>query len=115
MKPLEFVNQIKKLVVDENIAIYKDLFSNTDPKTATDDYWVKALIFFNKLHQDDKEVFFNILRQIEVDTTSNILGVLDGVTWLENQEKEFVLTSKNSKELINGELQDVFLELEEDL
>ena len=113
MKPLEFVNQLRKLVVDENTAIYKDLFNNTDPNTATDDYWVKALLFFNKLDTNDKEVFFKILRQIEVDTTSNILAVLDGVTWLENQDEEFVLTMENSKEPINGELQDLFLEQEE--
>jgi len=114
MKPLEFINQIKKIVIEENITIYKDLFTNTKPNTVTDEYWTEALSFFNKLDENDKRVFFKILRQIQVDTTSNILGVLDGVMWLENQEEEFVLTTKSLKEPINGELQDVFLEEEEE-
>ncbi len=113
MKPLDFVNQIKKSVIDENIATYKNLFNNTNPNTVTDEYWVKALTFYNKLDENDREFFLKILRQIEVDTTSNILAVLDGVTWLENQEEEFVLTTENSKEHINGDLQDIFLEHEE--
>lgn len=113
MKPIEFVNQIKKTVIDENSVIYKDLFINTDPNSSTDKYWVNALNFFNKLDPSDKEIFFKIIRQIEVDTTSNILGILDGTSWLENQEEEFKLTTKNSKEPINGELQDIFLEQEE--
>lgn len=40
---------------------------------------------------------------------SNILALLDGVTSFEGQDNEFNLTFKNTKEKINGDLQDLFL------
>lgn len=113
MKSIDFINGIREAVVEENLEIYKDLFENTNIESATDRYWKEALLFFSKLDSTDKNIFFRILRQIEVDTTSNILSILDGVSWLEGQEDEFKLTTKNSNDIINGELQDKFLELEE--
>ena len=40
MTPENFVNQIQTSIVDENLAIYKDLFSGTDIRNASDPYWV---------------------------------------------------------------------------
>jgi len=114
MKTIDFVKEIRKSVIEENLNTYKYLFENTDLNSVTDGYWKDALCFFNKLDLNSKEVFYKILRQIEIDTTSNIFGVLDGVSWLEGQQEEFELVQRNSSEVINGELQDRFLELEEE-
>lgn len=113
MKSIDFAKEIRKVVIEENLNIYKDLFENTELSAIKDNYWKEAVQFFNKIDLKDKEVFFKILRQIEVDTTSNILGVLDGVSWLEGQQENFKLVTESSNEAINGELQDRFLELEE--
>lgn len=114
MKSVDFVSQIRKIVINENINVYRDLFLNTDPDSVTDEYWIKALKFFNSIDESSRGIFFEIIRQIEIDTTSNILGILDGVSWLEDQDEEFLLTMENSKEPINGDLQDIFLAQEED-
>jgi putative transposase len=49
-----------------------------------------------------------------VDTVSNILGVLDGVVSIKNEDIEFKVTINDNKEPINGDLQDLFLEYDEE-
>ncbi|WP_185843532.1 hypothetical protein [Pseudoalteromonas luteoviolacea] len=55
------------------------------------------------------------MRQVSVDTISNLFALLDGVSCLEDQDGDFRLTIENVKEQLNGDLQDIFLEIEEDL
>ncbi len=109
-----FVNEIFNQVITGGMNVYQDLFSNTDLENVTDEYWKRALAFFNNLGEQERTVFFEIVRQISVDTTAEILAILDGVSRLEHQEEEFSLTVENSSEPLNGDLKDIFLELEED-
>ncbi len=113
MKPEELVKRLKNSVIDENQEIYRDIFLNTDLGEATDPYWQSALALFAKLSNEDREVLFSIIRQVSVDTISNVLGVLDGVAVLDGYDGEFVLTTEGSSEELNGDLQDFFLEIEE--
>ena len=68
---------------------------------------------YKGLTDADKLVFFKVIKQIEIDTVSNILALLDGVTSLEGQDDEFNLSFKKTNEKINGDLQDLFLEFDE--
>jgi hypothetical protein len=113
MTPQDFIRQIRSSVVEENLFLYKDIFTSTDPQTATDPYWKRALALYGKLDSEDKNVMFDIVRQVMVDTISNVFAVLDGVSQLDGQVCEFSLTSNSGSQRINGELQDRFLELEE--
>ena len=115
MKPEEFVKKIRQSVLDENIAIYKDLFETTEVDQASDPYWKEALDLFEKLGDKEKETLFKIMRQVSVDTISNMFALLDGVICLEEQDGDFSLTIENKQEQLNGDLQDIFLEIEEDL
>jgi hypothetical protein len=63
------------------------------------------------LSAEDRDVFLRIIRQVIVDTTSNLLAIVDGVSRLPQVEGEFMLSYDG--EALNGELQDAFLELEE--
>ena len=115
MKTEYFVEKIRKAIIDENDAIYRDLFNNTDMADATDEYWKKALLLFKSLDKYGQEALFEIMRQVSVDTLSNMFGVLDGVSSLENVDEEFKLTADDDEsEVINGDLQDIFLEMEEE-
>jgi len=114
MKPEEFVKKIRQSVLDENIAIYKDLFANTEVDQVSDPYWHEALGLFNKLSDEEKETLFKIMRQVSVDAISNLFALLDGVSCLEDQDGDFSLTIENEQEQLNGDLQDIFLEIEED-
>lgn len=111
MQPLHFVSQIRKVAIDEGLENYKEIFNTKD--NVTDEYYIKAIKFFNNLNAESKQTFFEIIREVEVDTVSTMLGILDGAIWLEDQENDFILTMENSKSIINGDLQSIFLEEEE--
>ncbi len=111
MQPSHFVSQIKKIAIDEGLESYKEIFNTKD--NVTDKYYIKAIKFFNNLDTESKQTFFEIIRAVEVDTVSTMLGILDSAIWLEDQENDFILTMENSKSIINGDLQDMFLEEEE--
>jgi hypothetical protein len=113
MKPKDFVVGLRAAVIDENIAIYRDLFASTPIEKASDAYWKRALALFNSLSPEQQEVFFEVVRQIAVDTTSNVLGMIDGVNSLEGMDAGLVLTYDNKKEPLNGDLQSLFLVEEE--
>jgi len=115
MKPEEFVKKIRQSVLDENVAIYRDLFETTEVDQASDPYWKEARGLFEKLGDKEKETLFKIMRQVSVDTISNMFALLDGVSCLEDQDGDFSLTIENEQEQLNGDLQDIFLEIEEDL
>ena len=115
MTPEQFVNQIRKSVVEENLSVYKDLFSSTEVQNATDPYWQRALQLYAALNSERKDVLFEIIRQVMVDTISNVFAILDGVSQLSGQEGDFTLLANDPPEQLNGELQDRFLEFEENV
>ncbi len=115
MKPEDFVKKIRQSVLDENVAIYRDLFDSTEVDKASDEYWKKALRFYGSLDKSGQEILFKIMRQVSVDTISNLLGVLDGVSSLEDTDVQLKLIVNNDmQEVLSGDLQDIFLEMEED-
>jgi hypothetical protein len=113
MNQSEIVSQIYDEVVNQNLAIYKRIFQTTEVSTASDPYWKSSLMLFQSLSAEQKETFFEIVRQTIVDTTSNLLGILDGSSRLEGQSKNFKLTWDSETEKLNEDLQDLFLLREE--
>lgn len=111
MTPQKLAHQLRTAVVEENVTIYRDLFSNTSIEEASDPYWRRALTLFGALSPEQREVFFEVVRQVAVDTTSNVLGVVDGVNGLEGIEGEFELRLGGNK--LSGDLQSQFLIEEE--
>jgi putative transposase len=112
MNATEFVTGIRKSIIDSNLKDYKTLFNNSSINEVKDPYWREALILYSKIKEDDKETFFKILRQVEVDTISIFLAVLDGISMMEGQESNLILTSDKEEQPLNGNLQDIFIEME---
>lgn len=108
MTPRDFSVGMMRGVVDENVATYRQLFNETSPQEATDPYWQRALALFGSLTPDQREVFFEVIRQASVDMTSNVLGVLDGVNAIEGIDPGIVLSDSTGHRL-NGDLQSYFL------
>lgn len=107
--PEEFVAKIRKSVIDENQVLYRNLFENTPIKSATDPYWLKAKILFEFLNHDQRDIFFQVIRQTSIDTASNLLGIIDGVNSLDDVSGDFLLTYDGGDEPLNGDLQSIFL------
>lgn len=74
----------------------------------------KHWLFYSELSDKNKEILFKIIEQVEVDAVSNILGVLDGVVSIGEEDIEFKVTINDNNEPINGDLQDLFLEYDEE-
>jgi hypothetical protein len=55
MKPIEFIEGIRRSVVESNLKTYQDLFTNTKLTEATDPYFINALNFFNGLNTEQKK------------------------------------------------------------
>ncbi len=115
MTPKDFITHLRSKIIEENLVIYRDLFTNVPIEKASDIYWQRALALFKALSPKQQEVFFEVIRQVAVDTTSNILGVIDGVNVLEELDVELKLTCNDEKQPLNGDLQSLFLVEEENL
>ena len=112
--PDDFVARLQKAILEDNLAIYRELFDTTKVDNASDPYWIRALSMYAKLDGAGRAVLLEIIRQVMADTISNVFAILDGVSDLESQDGDFRLTIGDSNEQLNGELQDQFLALEEE-
>ncbi len=113
MNPKSFVTQIRASLIEASLDEYKNLFETTAPGSATDPYWIRALDLYSELSDNQKAVFFEVIRNVMVDTVSYFAGVLDGTSPILAEPDDLILTMESSPDKINGDLQDLFLELEE--
>jgi len=114
LNSINFVKELRRFVIDFDHIQYRKQLEESEIGEIKDEYWLSVVKFYQNLDAESQKIFFSILRQIKVDNTSLILGILDGNMILENQEKDFFLAFEGSKKPLNGELQEVFLELEEE-
>lgn len=113
MTPETFVSEVRSAVVDQNTTIYKELFESTTVESASDPYWKRALTLYASLNEKDRLILIEMMRQAAVDTVSNLFGILDGSSSLDNLREDFILTGKSDNRKLNGSLQDIFLAQEE--
>jgi putative transposase len=109
-----FIKGLYQSIVKENGAIYQNLFSATNVDKVKDDYWKEALRMYSELSDENKAILFKIIEQVQVDTVSNVLGILDGVVSLPEQEIKIKMSIEGTNESMNGVLQDLFLEYVEE-
>jgi len=107
----KLITAIYNSILVENVEIYKSLFETTKIGPKTTEYWKLVLGFYEMLSDDDKQVLFRIIEQTVIDTISNMLGAIDGRSTLAEFEPEIGLTADNQN--IQGDLQDIFLEMVE--
>jgi hypothetical protein len=108
MSPQEFVWQLNAFVVEESTATYRDLLFNTRAEQASDHYWKRVLTLFSELTPDQREVLLELTRQVAIDATANVLGVIDGACALGDAHSRFRLTHGGRD--LAGDLQSLFLE-----
>ena len=103
----EFIQGIITEVVDGNSAFYESTFRDTRPEQASDPHWRAALAMFASLPESQRPAFFAVLRQVAVDSVSNVFGILDGSSTLGPHSEEFRLSTSTGERLTD--LQDSFL------
>lgn len=114
MYPEEFIEKLKENVLNDNLMLHKEIYESTviDEKVKKDPYYGDALTFYRSLSTKQREIIFKIIQQTIIDTTSTILGIIDGPVSLEGVNGGFTLTYKAPNEvetLLSGDLQTDFL------
>lgn len=112
MSDREFIRGIRREVIASNLQTYRELFVGTRPEDASDPYWQTALQLFGELDDAGREVLFSIIRQVMVDTASNLFAIFDGVSDLPGQDGTFEVRIGDRN--LAGSLQDQFLAAEEE-
>jgi hypothetical protein len=113
MTPSTLASEIRRVVVERNAALYWGIFTSTKPDQSSDAHWKRALVLYQSLDAIDQATFRAVIRQTIVDTVSSLLAVLDGASKLDGVPEELVLSTKSGDQILNGYLQDLFLEAEE--
>jgi hypothetical protein len=111
MKAVEFIEDLRKIVIEDSVLSSKTLLDSS--VEAKDPYWKDILLIYNSITEEQKMSFINFLRLIKVNTLSHVLGILDGSSYLNEKREGFKLITEPDQEIINGHLQDIFLEMEE--
>ena len=105
MTPEELVKGLQDELVERGLSAYRDLY---EKQGGTSD----STRLFLELTEEQKEVFFDILKQTQIDTVATFLALLDGSFRFKNQTEDLLLTSETTPdEPLNGDLTDLFLQL----
>lgn len=113
MSPSDFVSQVRTSVIDENVGTYRALIEATPTASASDPYWRALLGLHERLSETDRKVLCDVMRQVAVDTVSNLFAVIDGSLRMDGQTEDVELVGAKSRQRLNGSLQDLFLQMEE--
>ena len=106
----EMVNGLKKRVIDSGLEGYINSFNELKNTTGLDKFWIDAANFYNELNEEEKGIFFGIVRQVQIDALADVLAFLDGTYWVEGQDEDLKLVSlDNPEEKLNEDLTDIFL------
>jgi hypothetical protein len=112
MTPEAFATQVRSSIIDQIAATYRNLLDTIPLQSATDPYWHSLLEFHQRLSRHDRLVLYSVVRQVAVDTVSNVFGVLDGANRMEGQTEDFQLLATASQQALQGNLQTLLLKME---
>ena len=111
MIPKDFIDGICEEI---NVALdsYRENYLKTELNEIPDSLHKKTISFFRSLETEERELFFRIIKNIQIDNTATLLALIDGDFYLKNQEADFKLIYKDSlgERIISGDLKDLFLE-----
>ena len=68
MTPESFVSEVRSAVVEQNTAIYKELFGSETVESASDPYWKRALGLYASLSESDRRILFEIMMRIPIES-----------------------------------------------
>jgi hypothetical protein len=111
MTPEEFISCIRHEVLEDSLTMYREHLDRSLSGTEKV-YWPRMAEFYRSLSDEQRQQFLEAIRQVMVDTLSNVMGILDGSTLLEQHRDFFHLTYGNERQELNGDLQDLFLSSE---
>lgn len=101
----------RETLLCEHIAMYDEMLASGDPAKVMPDY-AGATAIFQALDRDGQLALLRFMKVISVDAVSQLLGNLDGSSYISGIEGEFSVTYEGVD--VTGYLQDSFLGTVED-
>ena len=109
----DFAKRIHQMMVDSYVASQKNQFAKNDISSCKDPYGRSVRALLATLSDGQKTVLYQLVRQTAVDTIASLFSVLDGVSFVEGFEGDWQLLFDGNGIPLNGDLLDLFLEMEE--
>ncbi len=113
MEAEEFIESLRRTVLKGNLDEYSRILS-AEIDHVTDQTWKPIILKYQELSDLEKKDFISFIRMIEVNTISHVLGIIDGSSYLDENNEEFQLICSSDGKIISGDLQDYFLGAEEE-
>jgi hypothetical protein len=113
MNARDFVERIREEVIEQNSMHYISMLGMPASKVR-DPRMRSIVVAFERMDAEQKEAVRALVRQVLLDTVSNLFGILDGSSLLKGFRKQFVLMYETSPEKMNGDLQEILLSIETD-
>lgn len=104
------VDIMYKSLVEEGMKTYRKQFENIEIVARTIEYWKDVATLYNSFNKREREVFFEIVEQVIIDTTASVFGLLEGSSSLPEGgtfETEIKIDGIDTEHL----LQDYFLSI----
>jgi len=108
----EFIEKVYESIVVGNVQIYTEMIEDKDTDR-TVEFWKSARKIYRELDDSQHKAFIDFIRQVIIDTISNVFGVLDGICGIDS--KEWLCSVTINGESTEDDLQDTFLEYIENL
>lgn len=109
---VKFITKVYEEIVNANIAFYSKAYNDISINDNLTDEMKNKIAFVQSLDPEQKKVFVSHMKQVAIDTLSNVFGIIDGSSYLEGfNEGDFELKyGSHIKQILSGDLQDMFLE-----
>ena len=72
-----FGKKMYETVIKGGAKDYKTLFANSSSDSGCG-YWHELRSFYDELDEERKDILFNFVEIVMIDTVSHVLGILDG-------------------------------------
>ncbi len=108
MDARDFVTAMQEEVLNDSVEMYKKFLRL--PTQELSPMWRAIAATYAQMDDEHQAAFDAMIRQIIIDTLSNVFGIIDGPTLLRKYRDNFYLEYGPERVRLNGDLQDIFLE-----
>jgi hypothetical protein len=115
MDNIGFVNLLKKIALTDGMKDYENIYRTMQNHMgdAKELDGIRSLQFFGELSDNQRDVFFLVMRQTIVDTLSITLAVIDGISTRDGEGVRLI--SEADEKILSGDLQTILLNSEEEM
>ena len=112
MNTIDLIYSIKKRMYIQALEHYRKILYEHYGEAFNNEY-VNAIRTYQSLSDSDKQSVFFLLETAIDDTICNFLSWIDGVYFVSGQKEEVILNIGEKRFNINGELSDIWKNLQE--